>query len=172
MLPAVPARWRTLTPDPSNRDERYAAYRARRRIALERPERPTWSGDRIQVVTVRLQRDLYLNLPIIWAGLWLIMPDTARTEITTTPQALSTATALTGSRPRIALLVIRGVTRLMSAVQTAHMLECPPRPEPVDETSFPALYLDWLQEQERSRWPTYRWSRFRNAPKCNRREVL
>ena len=92
------------TPEPALRAERYAAYRARRRIALERPERPTWSGDRIQAAAVRLQRDLHLDLPTIWAGLWLILPDTARTEITAARQALPSATTLTAWAVLYALL--------------------------------------------------------------------
>ncbi len=81
--------------DPAKRTERYAAYGARTRIAPERPERPTWSGDRINAVDVRLKRDLHLNLPAIWAGLWLTFPGSARTEITAARQALAGAATLT-----------------------------------------------------------------------------
>ena len=81
--------------DPTKRTERYAAYRARTRIAPERPERPTWTGDRINAVDVRLKRDLRLNLPAIWAGLWLTLPGPARTEITAARQALASAATLT-----------------------------------------------------------------------------
>jgi len=75
--------------------ERYAAYGARTRIAPERPERPTWTGDRINAVDVRLKRDLHLNLPAVWAGLWLTFPGPARTEITAARQALASAATLT-----------------------------------------------------------------------------
>ena len=81
--------------DPVKRTERYAAYRARTRIAPERPERPAWSGDRINAVDVHLKRDLHLNLPAIWAGVWLTLPGPARTEITAARQALASATTLT-----------------------------------------------------------------------------
>jgi hypothetical protein len=76
------------------RAERRAAYRERTRIAPERPERPTWSGDRINAVDVRLKRDLHLDLPVIWACLWLTLPDPARAEITAVRQALARATTL------------------------------------------------------------------------------
>jgi hypothetical protein len=84
--------------------ERHTAYRARTRIAPERPARPTWSGDRIYAVNVRLKRDLHLDLPTIWPGLWLTLPDTARSEITTARQALASATALTAWAVLYALL--------------------------------------------------------------------
>ncbi|WP_141575738.1 hypothetical protein [Actinomadura sp. WMMA1423] len=83
-------------PNPNQREQRHAAYRALTRIALEEPERPTWTGDRIHAVTLRLRRDLNLDLPTVWPSLWLHLPDTTRTEITTARQALTTATTLTG----------------------------------------------------------------------------
>jgi hypothetical protein len=88
-------------PDPA---KRRAAYRKRSRIALERPARPTWSGDRINAVSVRLKRDLHLDLASIWSGLWLTLPDTARTEITAARQALASATTLTAWAVLYALL--------------------------------------------------------------------
>ena len=79
----------------SDRAERYAAYRKWSRIAPERPDRPTWSGDRVNAVSVRLDRDLHLDLPTIWPCLWLNLPGAARTEITAARQALASATTLT-----------------------------------------------------------------------------
>jgi hypothetical protein len=61
------------------------------RIATEPPDRPTWSGDRINAVTLRLDRDLHLDLAILWPYLWLTMPDATRTEITAARQALARA---------------------------------------------------------------------------------
>ena len=90
--------------DPVKREERYTAYRARTRIAPECPERPTWSGDRINALDVRLKRDLHLNLPAIWAGLWLTFPGPARTEITTARQALASATTVAAWAVLYALL--------------------------------------------------------------------
>jgi hypothetical protein len=76
--------------------ERLAAYRAMIRIASEQPARPTWSGDRIHAVTVRLGRDHHLDLAVVWPYLWLTMPDTTRAQITTTREAVARATTLTG----------------------------------------------------------------------------
>jgi hypothetical protein len=91
-------------PGPAEQEQRYAAYRARTRIAPERPERPTWSGDRINAVNVRLKRDLHLDLATIWADLWLALPAAVRIEITTARQALASATALTAWAVLYALL--------------------------------------------------------------------
>ncbi|MEU3091617.1 hypothetical protein ACWCQ0_31490 [Streptomyces massasporeus] len=64
------------------------------RIAVEDPARPTWSGDRIHAVAVRLERDYHLDLVALWPHLWLILPDTVRAEITAARQALIRATNL------------------------------------------------------------------------------
>lgn len=74
---------------------REAAYAAMTRISAERPDRPTWSGDRIHAVAVRLERDYHLDLATLWPHLWLILPDTVRTEITAARQTLVRATTLT-----------------------------------------------------------------------------
>ncbi len=48
------------------------------RIATEAPDRPTWSGDRIHAVTVCLERDLHLDLPLVWPHLWLTLRENCR----------------------------------------------------------------------------------------------
>ncbi|MFF3215831.1 hypothetical protein ACFYYB_35090 [Streptomyces sp. NPDC002886] len=83
---------------------RQAAYEALLRIAAETPDRPTWSGDRIHAAAVRLERDHHLDLPVVWPHLWLVMPETTRTEITTAEQALTRATTLAGWALLYALL--------------------------------------------------------------------
>ncbi|MFF2431641.1 hypothetical protein [Streptomyces mirabilis] len=89
---------RTLARDGRRADPgaRQAAYQALQRIATEPPDRPTWSGDRIHSVSLRLERDRHLDLPAVWPHLWLVLPDTTRTEITTAEQALTRATTLAG----------------------------------------------------------------------------
>ncbi|MFJ9250321.1 hypothetical protein [Streptomyces sp. NPDC101776] len=89
---AARARARGAQVDPA---ARRAARAAMIRISPECPERPTWSGDRIQAVAVRLERDYHLDLAALWPHLWLILPDTVRTEITAARQALTRATTLT-----------------------------------------------------------------------------
>ncbi|MET8178647.1 hypothetical protein [Streptomyces sp. NPDC005336] len=75
---------------------RRAAHHAMLRIATEAPDRPTWSGDRIHATAIRLERDHHLDLPVLWPHLWLTLPETTRTEITGTEQALTRATTLAG----------------------------------------------------------------------------
>ncbi|WP_416518540.1 hypothetical protein [Streptomyces achromogenes] len=74
---------------------RHAAERAMTRIASEEPCRPTWSGDRLNAVAVRLERDHHLDLATLWPHLWLILPEETRAEITAARQALVRANALT-----------------------------------------------------------------------------
>ena len=88
---------KALAPDPANRPDpavRHRIAHARARIATEQPERPTWSGDRIQAVAVRLDRDYHLDLAALWPPLWLILPDTVRDQIINARTALSRATTL------------------------------------------------------------------------------
>ncbi|MBT2458044.1 hypothetical protein [Streptomyces sp. ISL-86] len=75
---------------------RRAAHHAMLRISAEAPDRPTWSGDRIHAVAVRLERDHHLDLAVLWPHLWLTLPEDTRTEITAAEQALTRATTLGG----------------------------------------------------------------------------
>lgn len=79
-----------------NPASRYAAYRAWVRIGLEQPDRPTWSADRINAASIRLRRDLNINLTDIWPYLWLHVPDHVRTEISAARTELARASALAG----------------------------------------------------------------------------
>jgi hypothetical protein len=88
--------------DPASR---YAAYRTWIRIGLEQPDRPTWCGDRINAASVRINRDLNINLPDLWPYLWLHLPDQSRTEISTARTDLSRAATLTGWAVLYALLI-------------------------------------------------------------------
>ncbi|MFF5131061.1 hypothetical protein ACFY41_29575 [Streptomyces syringium] len=88
---------RALSPDPNRRPSpiflSLAAHR-RTRIAVDRPERPTWTGDRIHAAAIRLDRDHHLDLATVWPYVWLILPDSDRTEITQARTALSRAATL------------------------------------------------------------------------------
>ncbi|WP_051832502.1 hypothetical protein [Streptomyces katrae] len=89
---AADARTRGERMDPAGR---HSARAAMLRISPERPDRPTWSGDRIHAASVRVDRDHHLDLATLWPHLWLALPETTRTEITTARQALTRATTLT-----------------------------------------------------------------------------
>ncbi|MFF4125331.1 hypothetical protein ACFYYP_17535 [Microbispora rosea] len=73
-----------------------AARRRLRDIGTEEPERPTWMGDRMQAVAIRLDRELDLDLATVWPYLWLTAPETVRTEITAARETLGRATTLAG----------------------------------------------------------------------------
>ncbi|WP_052390312.1 hypothetical protein [Streptomyces sp. NRRL B-24484] len=70
------------------------AWTAMTRIAPEAPDRPTWTGDRVNAAALRLGRDQNLDLAALWPHLWLVLPDTVRGEITTARQGLTRAAAL------------------------------------------------------------------------------
>ncbi|MFJ8982957.1 hypothetical protein [Streptomyces sp. NPDC102282] len=74
---------------------RRAAHRAMNRVSPELPARPTWSGDRVNAVVVRLARDHHLDLVTVWPYLWLTLPDATRTELGEARRALARATVLT-----------------------------------------------------------------------------
>ncbi|WP_351233330.1 hypothetical protein [Streptomyces sp. NPDC002133] len=90
---AAVARTRGERADPAPRHE---ARRTRDRIAVEPSDRPTWSGDRIHAVALRLDRDLLLDFAVVWPHLWLHLPETVRTEITAARTAVTRATTLGG----------------------------------------------------------------------------
>jgi hypothetical protein len=88
---------KAMDPDPTQRPHsglRHRSAHRRARIALERPERPTWSGDRLHAVAIRLDRDLSIDLATIWPYLWLTYHETVQTELTTARTALTRATML------------------------------------------------------------------------------
>ncbi|MFJ9554143.1 hypothetical protein ACIRPH_10020 [Nocardiopsis sp. NPDC101807] len=75
--------------------ERRAAKAAMLRIAAEYPDRPTWCGDRVHAVAVRMDRDHHVDLAVVMPHLWLVLPEEVRAEITAARQALTRATTLT-----------------------------------------------------------------------------
>lgn len=72
------------------------ARRAISRIAQEQPARPTWIGDRVHAVIIRMDRDYHLDLATVWPHLWLAMPQATRTEITAARESLARAATLAG----------------------------------------------------------------------------
>ncbi|MFF4835059.1 hypothetical protein [Streptomyces sp. NPDC001315] len=162
-------------PDPA---PRRAAFLAVQRIAAEEPDRPTWSGDRIQAAAVRLQRDHHLDVSVLWPHLWLTVPETTRVEITSAERALTRAAALGGwallytpltawwwpAAPLAAALALTARYRIRNAVDTyAQLLEAAVRLHATDLAtqlgiahvgpSDPALG-DALTQHLRARAPT------------------
>ncbi|MBT3150003.1 hypothetical protein HTV45_03620 [Streptomyces sp. CHD11] len=74
--------------------QRRAAYAAMTRVAPEYPDRPSWSGDRIHAVAVRMDRDHHLDFAAAWPHIWLLLPEENRVEINASRQALARAMVL------------------------------------------------------------------------------
>ncbi|WP_344668046.1 hypothetical protein [Catenulispora yoronensis] len=79
----------------ADRAERDRAYAMMLRISEGRPERPTWSGERMHAVTTQLGES-GIDLPREWPRLWLTFPDSVRKEITAARGELTRATTLGG----------------------------------------------------------------------------
>lgn len=69
---------------------------ARNRISLEPPQRPTWAGDRMASVAVRVDRAYDLDLVSAWPRLLLVLPDAAREELRAASERFDAASRLAG----------------------------------------------------------------------------
>ncbi|WP_073224352.1 hypothetical protein [Streptomyces sp. NBRC 110465] len=122
--------------------ERWAAHTAMMRVAFEAPARPTWSGDRVHAVAVRMDRDHHLDIAAIWPHLWLILPEEVRAEINTARLSVTRATILSAwallylpltvywwpAAAITAALVLAGRRRTRTAIDTyATLLEASTR---------------------------------------------
>lgn len=72
------------------------AVRQRDRICRVRPRHPSWIGDRLHAADLRVHQAYDLDLASAWPRLWLIMPDTARSDIGIAHQAGIDAARLGG----------------------------------------------------------------------------
>ncbi|MFE9328212.1 hypothetical protein ACIHDR_43505 [Nocardia sp. NPDC052278] len=136
---------KALAPNPADRPDpatRHRAANRRAKIAVELPERPTWSGDRIHAAAMRLDRDHHLDLGSVWPYLWLILPDPARDQIAQARAALSRATTLAAwsllylvlaiwwwpAAPLSAVIAVIAHRRIRTTTDTyAHLLEATTR---------------------------------------------
>ncbi len=98
------------------------------RICLIQADRPTWIGDRLRACRVRIERANGLDLNAAWPRLWLIVPDTVRTELGTARDAFTAAARLTAWAvlylilgiwwwPAIIIALITGATAIIRAHQ-------------------------------------------------------
>ncbi|MFE3527066.1 hypothetical protein ACFXOD_36965 [Streptomyces sp. NPDC059161] len=69
---------------------------ARNRIALVEPRRPTWMGDRMLAVAIRVRDRYDLDLASAWPRLWLIVPEETRTQLASARTDLASAARLAG----------------------------------------------------------------------------
>ncbi|MFE6157361.1 hypothetical protein ACFQ7F_00345 [Streptomyces sp. NPDC056486] len=77
---------------------------ARNRIALRRPTRPTWYGDRMQATADRVEAAYGVDLAALWPRLWLILPEPAVRHIQSAHDSFSAAARLAAWAVGYALL--------------------------------------------------------------------
>ena len=103
------------------------------RICLIQADRPTWIGDRLRACRVRIERAYGLDLNAAWPRLWLIVPDTVRTELGTARDAFTAAARLTAWAvlylilgiwwwPAVIIALITGATAIIRAHQATDNL--------------------------------------------------
>ena len=68
----------------------------RNAIALAPPSRPTWTGDRLAAVDARLLTEYELDLSSVWPRLWLVLPESTRTDLRTAASSFDSACTLGG----------------------------------------------------------------------------
>jgi hypothetical protein len=95
-----------------------AVARARQfAIGLEQPEHATWVGDRLRANAMRVHRAYGLDVTRVWPRLWVILPDSARTDIAAAQGSYAAAEVLVGWAVLYAVLgVVWGPALLIAAV--------------------------------------------------------
>lgn len=76
--------------------DRAALAEARNAIALTQPARPTWIGDRLRGVGVRIHGQYGLDFPYAWPRLWILLPETCRNDLIAARAALTGASTQGG----------------------------------------------------------------------------
>jgi hypothetical protein len=77
---------------------------ARARVALRRPTRPTWYGDRVQAAADRVDAAYGVDLAALWPRLWLILPEPAVRQIQSAQDSFAAAARLAAWAVGYALL--------------------------------------------------------------------
>lgn len=77
-------------------DERAARVAIRNAVALTEPVRPTWIGDRLRGVGVRVHGQYGLDFPFTWPRLWLLLPENCRNDVIAAREAMSGASTQSG----------------------------------------------------------------------------
>ncbi|MES5821449.1 hypothetical protein [Streptomyces sp. RG80] len=77
---------------------------ARDRVALRRPARPTWYGDRVQAAADRVHAAYGVDLAALWPRLWLILPEPAVRQIQSAHDSFGAAARLAAWAVGYALL--------------------------------------------------------------------
>ncbi|WP_406230028.1 hypothetical protein [Nocardia sp. NBC_01009] len=69
---------------------------ARNRIALARPVKPTWMGDRVQVTGIRIRNEYGLDLTTCWPALSVVLPDGVSGKVDTARGSFDRSATLAG----------------------------------------------------------------------------
>jgi hypothetical protein len=93
---------RGVRADPGPRLNAYGRMVA---IAWTEPACPTWSGDRLNTVAVRLEHDCHLAFTQVWPVLWLQLPEETRAQITAARGTLTRSADLAGWAALYAVLI-------------------------------------------------------------------
>ncbi|MHC3390929.1 hypothetical protein ACLQ2E_15895 [Streptomyces lavendulocolor] len=76
--------------------DRAALAEERNAIALTRPARATWIGDRLRGVGVRVHAQYGLDFPFAWPRLWTLLPEACRNDLIAAREALAGAATQSG----------------------------------------------------------------------------
>ncbi|MFH9893049.1 hypothetical protein ACH4OQ_11955 [Streptomyces luteogriseus] len=82
--------------DPEARAALRASLDRCRRICPVPADRPTWIGDRLRAVDLRVHHAYRVDVEALWPRLWLALPDPARAELTDAHAAYRANARLTG----------------------------------------------------------------------------
>lgn len=82
--------------DPEARAALRVALDRCRRICPVPADRPTWIGDRLRAVDLRVHHAYRVDLEALWPRLWLALPDPARAELADAYAAYRANARLTG----------------------------------------------------------------------------
>lgn len=87
---------RTVSQRPDSALDLGAVVAACTRICPVQADRPTWIGDRFRAVDERIHRTYRLDVSAAWPRLWLLIPETARTELAAAHDSYTAAARLFG----------------------------------------------------------------------------
>ncbi|MET9803386.1 hypothetical protein [Streptomyces sp. NPDC006368] len=76
--------------------DRAALSDARNAIALTRPARPTWIGDRLRGVGARVHAQYGLDFTFTWPRLWTLLPEVCRNDLIAAREAMVSAATTSG----------------------------------------------------------------------------
>ncbi|MFE4801191.1 hypothetical protein ACFRFL_40970 [Streptomyces sp. NPDC056708] len=65
-------------------------------VAAYLPRRPTWMGDRVRLIEVRIKAEYRLSAAVVWPRIWLLVGEEARQPVLDARVRLSEAVALAG----------------------------------------------------------------------------